>query len=170
MDELDPNHLEFFAWWLNKQNRKEEAKEALTRALIYRSHDHGILIDLGRLYLADFHDPVKALPFIEKAVQLKPMKAWYWFNYGWALHQLGDCKAIEAFQQYKRQCLLTQRCDSDDIDWAKKTLQRLIWKQGCWREHPTLKLIGSLVKRISRFAFPLRLKEKASFRPTSFQG
>ncbi len=146
LDELDSDRLQLYAWRLKRQGRIEEAKEILTQALIYGSHDHGILGDLGRLYLADLHDPTEALPYLKKAVELKPARAWHWLNYGWALNKLGQCKAVGILESYKFRCLASGNCSSNDLEWAKKTSQRMIWKEGCWREHPTLKILKHLAK------------------------
>ena len=145
LDELDPGNLRRYAWRLKRHHKLQEAETALTQALTYGSYDHRVVGNLGRLYLADLHSPKQALPYLKKAVQLKPEKPWYWMNYGWALNQLADCKAVEALRRYNRQCMITGNCDSDNIDWAKKTSQRMIWKQGCWREHPTLKILKRLI-------------------------
>ncbi len=146
LNELDPDLLEMYAWRLKQQGHIEDAEEALTDALVYGSCDHGILGDLGRLYLADLHDPERALPYLKKAIRLKPEKPWYWLNYGWALNELADCHAVEILYEYKIRCLASGNCPSNDIEWAKRTSQRMVWKEGCWREHPTLKLLGRLVK------------------------
>ncbi len=145
LDELDPGNLRRYAWRLTRHRKLQEAEIVLTQALTYGSYDHRVVGKLGRLYLADLHSPKQALPYLKKAVQLKPEKPWYWLNYGWALNQLADCKAVEALRRYNRQCMITGNCDSDNIDWAKKTSQRMIWKQGCWREHPTLKILKRLI-------------------------
>jgi tetratricopeptide (TPR) repeat protein len=101
---------------------------------------------LGRLYLTDFHNPDRALPLFKKAIRLNPQKPWYWWNYAWALNQLEDCQAVEALRKYKMPCMPKGTCDSHDIEWAQKTSQHMIWKEGCWREHPTLKFLGPIVK------------------------
>lgn len=146
LDQLDPDNLRRYAWRLTRQGRLKEAKLTLTQALTYGSYDHAVLGDFGRLYLADLNDPTEALPFLKKAVRLKPDKAWYWLNYGWALNKLQNCKAVEAFQHYSTRCLISGSCDPENVEWANKTFQRMIWKEGCWREHPTLKFLGRLVK------------------------
>ena len=145
LDALDPGNLLHYSWKLQQKHAINEAETALTQALTYGSYDHRVVGNLGRLYLADLHNPRQALPYLKKAVQLKPEKPWYWLNYGWGLNQLADCKAVEALRRYNRQCMVTGGCGSDDIDWAKKTSQRMIWKQGCWREHPTLKILKRLI-------------------------
>ena len=146
LDALDPGNLRRYAWRLKLQHRLEEAEKALTQALTYGSYDHAVLGNLGQLYLADLHDPDRALPYLKKAVGLKPEKAWYWMNYGWALSELKGCQAVDAFQHYKTTCLISGSCDPENVEWANKTSQRMIWKEGCWREHPTLKFLGRLVK------------------------
>ncbi len=148
LDELDPGKLRRYAWRLTRQHKLQEAETALTQALTYGSYDHRVVGKLGRLYLADLHSPNQALPYLKKAVQLEPEKPWYWLNYAWALNQLEDCQAVEILQEYKIRCLASGNCPASDIDWAKTTSQRMIWKQGCWREHPTLKLLKRLTKWI----------------------
>lgn len=146
LDALDPGNLRRYAWRLHQLHHVEEAKQALTQALTYGSYDHAVLGNLGRLYLADLHDPEKALPYLKKAVWFKPDKGWYQLHYGWALSALKDCQAVDAFQHYKTTCWISGSCNPEQLEWAKKTSQRMIWKEGCWREHPTLKLLGRLVK------------------------
>ncbi len=145
LDELDPGNLRRYAWRLSEQHRFVEAEKVLTQALTYGSYDHAILGSLGRLYLADLNSPEKALPFLKNAVQLKPDKSWYRLHYGWAVSQLNNCKAVTIFQEYQLRCMVSNDCSTHDREWAEKTSQRMIWKQGCWREHPTLKILRRLI-------------------------
>lgn len=146
LDELNPGNLRRYAWRLKRQHHLEEAEMVLTQALTYGSNDHSVLGNLGSLYLEDINDPTRALPYLKKALLLKPEESWYWLTYGWALNKLNDCQGVEALQNYQIQCKRYNSCTSENMEWAKKTSQRMIWKEGCWREHPTLKLLGRLVK------------------------
>ncbi len=146
LDSLEPGNLRRYAWRLKRQHRLEEAERTLRQALTFGSHDHIVVGNLGNLYLEDFNDPTRALPYLKKAVLLKPQNSWYLLNYGWALSKINDCQGVEALQNYQFQCKLDNSCTSENLGWAKRTSQRLIWKCGCWREHPSLKLLGRLIK------------------------
>ena len=41
---------------------------------------------------------------------------------------------------------VVSNCKSNNVEWAKNTSQRMVWKEGFWGGHPTLKLLGRLVK------------------------
>jgi len=151
LDELDPGNLRRLAWRLTQQHRLEEAQTALTQALIYGKFDSYVLGDLGRLYLSELNNPSRALPYFKKAIQLDGERPRYWLDYGWALSRLNDCQGVEALQNYQIQCKIFGSCTARNLDWAEKTSQRMIWKEGCWREHPTLKILGRLVKWLPRF-------------------
>ncbi len=132
LDELDPSNLHRYAWRLKRHHNLEAAKTALTQALKYGSYDHRILRNLGRLYLEDFNDPNQALPYLKKAAFLRPNKSRYWLNYGWALSRLNNCKAVGILEEYKFRCIASGNCSSSNLEWANRTSQRMIWKEGCW--------------------------------------
>lgn len=150
LDELNPDYLRRYAWRLRQQHRLKEAEQAFTQALTFGSHDHTVVGNLGNLYLEDFNDPTRALQYLRKAVLLKPEEPWYWLNYGWALIKLDDCQGVEALQNYQIQCKLNNSCTSENLEWAKTTSQCMVWKEGCWREHPALKRLAQLVEWLTR--------------------
>ena len=148
--ELDPDLLQNYAWRLRRQQRTDEAEALLIRALTYGSHDHSVVMELGTLYLQDKHNPAQAMPYLKQAVELRPQKSWNWLLYASSLYGIHNCQAVDAFQHYKTTCLVSGSCDPENVEWGQKTSQRMIWKEGCWREHPTVKLLGRIVTWLPR--------------------
>jgi len=70
--EMDPHLIDTYTtagYWLRADHRSDEAEQFLRQGLRANPHSYEILLDLGRIYYEDKHDPVRARNLWELASQ-----------------------------------------------------------------------------------------------------
>jgi tetratricopeptide (TPR) repeat protein len=70
--ELDPQKIETYtvaAYWLRDLGKVKEAERFLREGLLNNPDSYELLLDLGRLYYEDRHDPARARKFWESALR-----------------------------------------------------------------------------------------------------
>lgn len=97
----DPHNLEAYAntaWLLWSSDRNPEAIAFLEQGLAANPDNFYIYDELGAHYLAHMHDPVRALPYYQKAVTFKcPYSTWHGLALCYERTQQWD-KALKAWE------------------------------------------------------------------------
>jgi tetratricopeptide (TPR) repeat protein len=74
------------------------------KALVYGKSDPDIREARGRFYLFAMKFPSLAVKEYEAIIELNADQASTWERYALALHEIGDCRAIAAYQQHIARC------------------------------------------------------------------
>lgn len=123
IDPYDPDILAELSRALGTAGRADEALAAAEKAFVYGEHEVGVWNARGSAYLYGLKDPAKALPYIERTMEMYPTWPAYRYNYANALYQLRDCRAVEAFKLYLLLCpRFGNNCSDGNKRFAREVL------------------------------------------------
>ena len=114
----------------HNQGQFTEAEQAYNTALVYSPDNPYLYYSIGRNLLFGEGNVEAALPSLKKAIDMNPDAANYWYAYGVALHDYGDCNAVSALEKHLEICDEGEDydCEEDTRKWAENTISQL--KQG----------------------------------------
>jgi tetratricopeptide (TPR) repeat protein len=108
-DPYNPEFLRRRARMYLDRNEPETAKRDLDKALLLGAYNDQVRDQLRRYYWT-VEDMGKAIEEAQKMIALAPARTNNWFLYAITLQKNRDCRALEAFETYLRQCLMRREC------------------------------------------------------------
>lgn len=127
-DPYNPEYLRRRASMHLDRNELDAAKRNLDKALLLGAFDDDVRDQLRRYYW-QAGDMDRAVQEAETMITLMPNRSRNWFLYAITLNQSRDCRALEAFENYLRQCLIFRECD--ERRQQEVTLNIFHLKQAC---------------------------------------
>jgi predicted Zn-dependent protease len=109
------------------QEQFTQAGEAYKSALVYNPDNPYLWYGIGRNLLFGEGKVDEALPFLKKATDMNPEVGNYWYAYGAALHDYGDCKAVAVLEKYLEICDKDKDydCYEDTRKWAEDAISKM---------------------------------------------
>lgn len=122
LDPLEPEVLTMYGHFLYSQRKFKEAEEKWRLALVYGEYLPYTASNMGlvTLYLKKYKEAEK---YLARALELKPTKSDYWYNYGHVNSALGrKCKMVEAQKKYMHYCELEGYCHKEKFGRLEFTI------------------------------------------------
>lgn len=131
-DPSNPDNLVEKVYNLRPLGRYDEALSALDDARHYGDLEDRVWDARGRLYLYELKNPTAGMESLRRATELKPRRSSYWYNYGLALYQTHDCKAVEVYRRYLETCKgQGGRCSAKSKKYAGDVIEYLLHSKIC---------------------------------------
>jgi tetratricopeptide (TPR) repeat protein len=112
-DSLNPEFRKDRAhYFVYSRDRRAEAEADLEAAMVFGDLDPSILRVSSRLYV-ELHNVSKAVELAKRALDLAPNDSRSMYEYAQALYFNQDCKAHEAYAQFRRMCPRDNHCDAE---------------------------------------------------------
>jgi tetratricopeptide (TPR) repeat protein len=107
--------------------RYDLALEDLNRALALKEDSARARNIRGRILLYNYRNAEKALPDLERALELAPDNIFNWYNHSVALKQLRDCRVMTSLKRFQELCRSNERsCPANEKGWVDQQYQLLV--------------------------------------------
>lgn len=126
LDPLNPSYLLNRAYLHQQQGDYVRAKRDMEQALKLGTNRHIIWAMKGALELSHLNQYADAAQSFEKAIELKPSHATYWYQRGVARYNQKECSVIHDLEIYVALCELSNECDEEAVNWSRQATKTLV--------------------------------------------